>query len=404
MGFRPLVSTPAGRVAASLAALIVVATVAGLAVMWPRGEVPVESDLAVGAVDRAQVTSVRGEQTCVDYMGPGCRVLTIELQSGANEGRETFVSLPGGGFAPPVDPGDAIRVSRNAPGGIDPGLAEELPLDDPTQQPYSFVDFERQSDLLWLAAGFALLVVGLGGLQGARALVALGCSLFLVVEFIVPAILGGQPPVLVAAVGALGVMLVTMGLTYGVGLKSVAAILGTAVALALTAGLALLTIDSANITGYSSEQATLLQADASLSLQGLVLAGIVVGALGVLDDVTVSQASTVLALRRANPAMPFRRLASDALRVGRDHLGATVNTLVLAYAGAALPILLIFATQQTGFGDAVNREPVAAEIVAMIVGSIGLIAAMPLTTLLASALAVRLPPEVIPEDDHGHVH
>ncbi len=130
----------------------------------------------------------------------------------------------------------------------------------------------------------------------------------------------------------------------------------------------------------------------------------VIGALGVLDDVTVSQASTVLALRRANPALGFARLFGEALAVGRDHLGATVNTLVLAYAGAALPVLLIFNSSHTPFADAVNREPVAEQIVAMLVGSIGLIAAVPLTTAIAALLASRMPVALVPEEHHGHSH
>lgn len=403
MGLRPLLASPAGRIAAAVAALILAGTVIGLAVMWPRGELAAQPTSAIGEVERAVVTAITGPDTCEAFAGPDCRLLEIELTSGPNEGGASFVSLPGGGFSPPVDAGERIRVTQNQAGELGGGAATEIPLDDPAGQPYAFVDFERQAGLIWLAGGFVLLVLALGGLQGARALLALGGSLFLVVKFVVPSILDGNEPVIVAFVGAMAVMLVTMGLTYGVGAKSVAAILGTASALLLTAGLALLTIDTTNITGYSSEQATVLLSGQALSLEGLVLAGIVVGALGVLDDVTVSQASTVLALRRANPALGFGRLVSEGLRVGRDHLGATVNTLVLAYAGAALPVLLIFATQRTGIGDAVNTEPVATEIVAMIVGSIGLLAAMPLTTLLAGALAVRLPPEALP-GDHGHAH
>ena len=126
-----------------------------------------------------------------------------------------------------------------------------------------------------------------------------------------------------------------------------------------------------------------------MSLQGLLLAGMVIGALGVLDDVTISQASTVLALRRANPALRFRGLFGLALEVGRDHVSATVNTLVLAYVGAALPILLLFSAADLGVGDATNLEVVAKEIVATLVGSIGLISAVPVTTALAALLAVR---------------
>jgi uncharacterized membrane protein len=223
-----------------------------------------------------------------------------------------------------------------------------------------------------------------------------------VIEFLVPAILDGRPLVLTALVGALAVMVVTILLSHGAGLKSLAAMLGTAGALLLTTLLAVIAVRGADVTGLSSDQATLLLAgiEGQISLQGLVVAGVVIGALGVLDDVTVSQASTVLALRRANPALGFRRLLGEALAVGRDHLGATINTLVLAYAGAALPVLLIFNTAGTPFADAVGREPVAEQIVAMLVGSIGLIAAVPLTTAVAALLASRLPPAAVPDERH----
>jgi uncharacterized membrane protein len=184
-----------------------------------------------------------------------------------------------------------------------------------------------------------------------------------------------------------------------------AATLGTTAALLLTLGLGSLFIGLAHLTGLASDEAIYLRASVGdISITGLLLAGMVIGALGVLDDLTVTQASTVLALKRANPALGFGRLFRGAIAVGHDHIAATVNTLVLAYAGAALPILLIFSLGSTTFGDAVNSEAVAAEIVATLVGSIGLIAAVPLTTALAALLAARLTPGSIPADEHVHAH
>jgi uncharacterized membrane protein len=130
----------------------------------------------------------------------------------------------------------------------------------------------------------------------------------------------------------------------------------------------------------------------------------VIGALGVLDDVTVSQASTVIALRSANPGLGFSQLYGRALRVGRDHVSATVNTLVLAYVGAALPTLLILTASDIGLGQGINFEIVSQEIVATLVGSIGLIAAVPLTTSLTALLAVRTPPEQLGAEEPAHAH
>jgi uncharacterized membrane protein len=200
-------------------------------------------------------------------------------------------------------------------------------------------------------------------------------------------------------------MFVSIVVTYGAGVKSLAALLGTAISLLLTVVLGVIFVHAAHITGTSSEQATLLKsAEAGISLQGLVLAGLVIGALGVLSDVTVSQASTVLALKRANPAQHLRDLYREGVSVGRDHLAATVSTLVFAYAGAALPILVIFYTQRTGLWEAINREDIATEVLATLVGSIGLITAVPLTTLVASVLADRLPTGLLPVGEHAHAH
>jgi len=199
-------------------------------------------------------------------------------------------------------------------------------------------------------------------------------------------------------------MFATMALAHGVGPKSVAAALGTTAALLLTAGLAILFTELANITGFSSEEATLLQGIAGeLSLEGLVLAGIVIAALGVLDDLTISQASSVMALRRANPTHGARDLYRAAIAIGRDHVAATVNTLVLAYVGASLPVLLVFSVGGIPFADAINREAVSQQVIGTLVGSIGLIAAVPLTTAIAAALASRVVPDAA-DAGHGHAH
>jgi uncharacterized membrane protein len=198
-------------------------------------------------------------------------------------------------------------------------------------------------------------------------------------------------------------MLLTIPLVHGGGAKSLAACLGTAAALLLTLGLADLFTRLAHLSGFTSDEAVYLQSIGGFSPRGLLLAGMVIGALGVLGDTTVTQASTVIALRRANPALGFASLVGHATSVGRDHIAATINTLVLAYAGAALPILIVFSIGGTSFGAAVNGESVAEPIVATLVGSIGLIAAVPLTTALAALLALHLPERRL-RVEHAHVH
>jgi len=378
-----------------VAAALAVATVVGLLVLWPG---QVESQVAQGiAVDseRAKVDRVE-EGFCAGFATQQCQFVKAHIQDGPETGKRIEIQLSAGGLDPDVDPGDEIRVAKA------PKPPEGAPAVAGTG--YTLYDFERRGAMLILAALFAVVVLVFARWRGALSLVGLAISLALVLVFVVPAILDGKSPLLVAVTGSMAVALTTIPLAHGWGPKSLAALLGTAASLVLTALLALLFTNLTHLTGLSSEEAIFLQiGNADVSLQGLLLAGMVIGALGVLDDVTISQASTVLALRRANPGLGLRRLFGLALDVGRDHVSATVNTLVLAYVGAALPILLLFSAADLGVGDAVNLEVVAKEIVATLVGSIGLIAAVPITTGLAALLALSVEPDKLgAEDVHTH--
>jgi uncharacterized membrane protein len=397
--FDALWGTRAGRAAVVAVGLLALLTVAGLAALWPRDEVPVSAGVGRDA-ERAEVLAVT-EAGCRPDVSSGCRVLRIRLRSGEQDGQIRTAVFAGDALSAPVEVGARIRVVPNVP----PGEAETAARVPTAAQPWVFLDYDRRAPLLVLVLAFAVIIVVLGRRRGALALVGLAASLFLLVRFVVPAILEGRPPVLVAIVGALAVLLVTLALAHGLSAVTVAAALGAAATLAATALLALLLVDAAQLTGFVSDQAVLLRAlsGGAVSPQGLLLAGVVIGALGVLDDVTVSQASTVMALRRAAPARRARELYAEALTVGRDHLAATVNTLALAYAGAALPVLLVFTTTGTSLTEAANREIVAQELVALLVGSIGIAAAVPLTTAVAVALVRRLPAEAL-GGGHAHAH
>lgn len=322
-----------------------------------------------------------------------------------NEGdtASSYLFLPGDEAAPRLSVGDSIRVTPNFE-AFDQIIAGDAL--DPSQAPYGFVDFRRGFPLYALALAFVMLTVILGRRVGAVSLIAVGIGLWLITAFVVPAILQGKEPLAVALVGTFAILFASTVLVYGFGVKSLATLVGTAVSLLAIGVLAVFFVGAAHITGTSGEEATLILSlgEGRLSLRGLVLAGMIIGALGVLNDVTVSQAATVLALRRANPVQDLAQLYRAAVDVGRDHLGATVNTLVFAYAGASLPLLLIFSSTGITFSDAVNRETVATEIVAALTGSIGLILAVPLTTFAAAVLAVRLPVDVLPAEEHAHHH
>jgi uncharacterized membrane protein len=376
--------------------VIVAATVIGLVTLWPDetklqatpGSLPTQTE-----TEKARVVGVR-EAACAEGSTEICRRVTVELLSGKDRGKRTSFTVGDLGEGSNAEVGDRVRVHANpVPATTVGGVNVD---------PYVFADFERRRPLVLLFLIFAALVIATGRLRGFRALVGLVASLAIVVFFLVPAILDGKTPETVALIGAFAVMLVTIPLAHGFGVKTLAACLGTSVSLLLTLVLAKTFTDLAHLTGFASEEAIYLRAVVgNVSIQGLLLAGMIIAALGVLDDLTVSQSSTVLALQRANPAQGFGELFRGAVSVGQDHIAATVNTLVLAYVGASLPVLLIFSFGGVSFSDAINTEAVASQIVAILVGSIGLIAAVPITTALAALLATRVR---VPADAHAHAH
>ena len=389
-GFRSL---PLGVLA--IVGMLLLVTVGGLVVLWPGDDAgpTLDESLRAPTFD-AEVVALEPIR-CQSPQAQGCKRIRAKLLEGPENGKTTGFASGESTSDPAFAVGDRVRLARNeVPEGSPPGI-----------DPYTFSDYDRRGPMLWLLAGFAAVVVLFGRVRGAMSLIGLGLSIAVIATFIVPAILDGKSPLAVALVGSLAVMFATMILAHGIGPKSVAAALGTATSLLLTAGLAILFTELANITGFSSEEATLLQGVAGeLSLEGLVLAGIVIAALGVLDDLTISQASSVMALRRANPAHGVRELYRGAVAVGRDHVAATVNTLVLAYVGASLPVLLVFSIGGIPFADAINREAVSQQVIGTLVGSIGLIAAVPLTTAIAAALATRGGVDVSAETGHAHAH
>jgi uncharacterized membrane protein len=389
---RELVETRAGRVAVSALVAVAAITVVGVIALWPGEGVTVEAAGIAAGSEAAEIVKV-AELPCPSTPEEACLSVSVELteRAGAERG-PVPIELGATEFNPDLSVGDSVRV-------VDQGAGPD------GVSTFSLTDFERRGPILWLALAFALLVILFGRLRGGLSLIGLVVSLGIVLAFIVPAIRDGASPGPVAVVGAMAVMLVTISLAHGLGVKSIAAMLGTTVSLIGVALLALLFTELTKLTGFSSEEATIIASQSAVSIQGLLLAGMVIGALGVLDDVTVSQASTVIALRKANPSLDGRALYARSIEVGRDHVSATVNTLVLAYVGASLPILLLFSAAEVGFWDVLNSEVVAAEVVSMLVGSIGLIAAVPITTALASLLARNLPDTVLEADSsHGHAH
>ena len=279
-----------------------------------------------------------------------------------------------------------------------------------------FVDFVRATPLLWLAALFAVSILLISRWKGFRSLLSMAFSLFVIIGYIIPHILAGDDPLRVSIVGSIILLGITLYLTYGWNLKTHAAVISMVLVLLITGGLAALFVVFTKLTGSGDENALFLlqMLNAQINLRGLLLGGMIIGALGVLDDLVTTQASAVFELHHANPSLGFRGLFKSAMRIGQDHVAATVNTLVLAYAGASLPMLLMFTLGQGNLGYLVNFEFVAEEVVRTLVGSLGLISAVPLTTAIAILFALRadslgrweqvLGPEGGGEGGHGHVH
>lgn len=371
-------------------------TLVAMAVLWPRaGDLPGSDEPALEDLVAAEVRAV-GEATGDPdpVLGTSGRLLTVEveLRDGPDQGERLTLEVIPEGY-PEFAVGDRVLLDR-------------VPVPDGEPQ-WFIVDFERRPTLALLLGLFVLAVLAIGRWHGLRSLLGLALSLLIVVRFIVPAILAGSSPPLVALVGALVIMVTTLYLTHGVNEMTTAAIVGTGGALLLTVGLALVFVDRAKVTGYASDDANLVRfAVEGLDLQGLVLAGLIIAALGVLDDVTISQSSTVFALHDTDRTLGWSALFARAMRVGRDHIASVVNTLFLAYAGASLVLLVLFTTSGLSVGEVVGSEVLAEEIVKTVVGSLGLIAAVPFTTALAASVAVGRDPDAPPlgarHAHHGH--
>lgn len=373
-------AAPAGRaVRVAIAALLVpaaLATAIAIVLLAPWEGFARTDAAASGPRVPGHVTAVT-EVPCDDTTGgTDCVRLTVTLTGGPAAGRtlETVMSKVRGTSR--FDAGDdVVLVQAGEPGDL---------------ASYDVVDAQRGTPLLVLAALFAAAVVALGRWRGLAALVALGLSGVVLVAFVLPAILAGRDPLAVAVTGACAIMFGVLYLTHGFSARTSTAVLGTLASLVLIGVLGAVFVEAAHIAGLGEDTAGLGRAlGTAVDGRGLVLAGLVIGALGALDDVTVTQTSAVWELHAADPGMRQRALFSAAMRIGRDHVTSSVNTLVLAYAGAALPLLLLFSVAERGLADTLTTEVIAVEVVRTLVGSIGIVASVPVTTALAVAVVTR---------------
>ena len=303
----------------------------------------------------------------------------VEIKSGDSKGEKVLAEMGGlivSNEKQKVNVGDNVLISHIK--GID------------GNDQYLISDFKRTGSLLILGIAFLIAVIIVGKFRGLSSFFGLIISLLTLIKFIIPQIVSGASPVMTAIIGSFFILTTTLYLAHGISRKTTAAVAGTFISLVITSALAYVFVNFAKLSGFGSEEAGFLSMfpGMQINLQGILLAGIIIGVLGVLDDITVSQSACVFELHDANKSLSFSELYKRGMRVGQDHIASLVNTLVLAYAGASLPLLLLFVLSGgEPVSQLINREMIANELVRTLVGSLGLVSAVPITTMLAASFA-----------------
>lgn len=388
------ISATAARVVIGLLTVIGIAVMIGLVWLWPSKQsidIPLPMQNATGGAWETEAGTVvsqslgpcgspsQGKVFADEPQPPRtaayeCTRSIVGIDSGPDEGNRTLFEIAEGPGQPKLHVGDHIRIVRQT---------------DPTGQTmYGFDDFARGFPLAVIAIVFAVVIIAVARWRGLRALVGLVFAFGVLVVFMLPALLDGKPAIPVALVAGSLILYAVLYLAHGVNLRTSSALLGTLASMVLAAVLSWVTLEMTHLTGLSEEQnttvATYLQ---HVSITGLLLAGFIIGSLGVLNDVTITQASAAFELAALDENATRRGIFAAAMRVGRDHIASTVYTLVLAYAGGALPLLLLFSVANRPIRDVLVGDAVGIEIARSAVGGICLALSVPLTTAIAVMLA-----------------
>ena len=365
-------------------------TLAAMAMMWPSGSKegltlasPYTAAPGVtfdtGKIQRVVVESCTQGATQQDpaqaaQQGSDCTFAFTEPDKGGNPVK--VVINPDVAKSHGVKPGDNIRYLNlsNAPGA---SAGQGAPA-------YIFVDFVRTLPIILLAVLYAVVVVAVARWRGLRALIGLLGAYAVLVSFMLPGLVEGKPPLLLALVGSTVIMIGVLYFAHGFSARTSTALLGTMFGLGITALLAAWATDAANLAGVGShDAATLANMSDKISISGIILCGLIISGLGVLNDVTITQSSAVWELYELAPETSARQLFKSAMRIGRDHIASTVYTIAFAYAGAALPVLIIVMLYNRPLGEALTSAELSEEVIRTLVGSVGLVLAIPVTTLIA---------------------
>lgn len=373
-------TSPTDRRGRLLLAVVLVpallATMVGLLLLWPseRTRAADADQFVPDAIVAARIVEVR-EVDCGSVEVEGrCQQVTAELADGSRQQLEVD---PGAG-QPRLVVGDDVQLARY--------------VDVVGLETFALVDYQRDRPLLLLGLLTAVVVVAVARWRGLAAIAGVAITGVGVVVFVLPAILEGSSPVAVALTASSALLFVVLYLAHGLSARTSAALVGTLISLGLCAALSALAVDLTRITGLSSEETVALQGFASgVDVRELLLCGFVIGALGVLNDVTITQASAVWELRASDPTSSRLAVYGRAMRIGRDHIASSVYTLVFAYAGAALPLLLVFTLLDRPVGQVLTGDLIAVELVRTAVGTIGLVLSVPITTAVAAFVAGSRP-------------
>jgi uncharacterized membrane protein len=358
------------------------ATVIGLFVLWPSGKPTqaqqvAETYLPPGTTyPDARVVSLETFDCASDSSAPPttCATAVVEILDGEGAGDFQQIELQADVVAAGVEVGDDLVLTRDA--GAEGGAT------------YGFFDFERDIPIIVLAVAFAVVVTAVARLRGLAALAGLAFAFVVLLQFVLPGLLADESPTLVSLVGSAAIMFVVLYLAHGFSARTTTALVGTLFGLTLVAVLGSIAVSAAHLTGLNSEETIQLHGyDPTLDFSGLVLAGIVVAGLGVLNDVTITQASAIWQLHEVSPEMSWRELYRRGMAVGRDHIASTVYTIVFAYAGASLPLLLLFEVYSQPFWTIVTSSALAEEVIRTLVGAIALVLAVPVTTAAGAFFA-----------------
>lgn len=328
----------------------------------------------------ANVISILEEKE-IEILGKKQQYQKLKLQVTKGSGTDSQIIIENGD----------LPVANNQLYKIDDKVIVTKIIDHEGTESYYISDFIRREALVKLFLIFIIITVAIARWRGLLSLVGMGISFLVIFLFILPKISSGSNPVEIAILGSLVIIPVSFFLSHGFNKKTVVAIAGTLISLIITGILSGFFVEAAKLTGFASEEAGFLQIakNGAVNMKGLLLAGIIIGVLGVLDDITISQSAIVFQLKKANEKLAFGELYKRAMSIGQDHIASMVNTLVLVYTGAALPLMILFIDNPHPFSEIVNYEIIADEIVRTLVGSIGLVLAVPITTILAAILAEK---------------